>query len=1185
MRSVLRLASVAPMLTMLAWAQSDRATIIGTVADPTGAVVPATKVTAIDVSRNTESSTETTSRGDYTIPGLTVGTYRVQIVHPGFKTFVRTNVVLTAGITVRVDAALEIGAVSESVSITAEAQPLATDSSKIMTAINNRFIDELPLVVAGTLRSPFQLAQVAPEARATGNFSIGGGQDGGWNASLDGIDATPAMPYFQQLWTAINSPSVDAITEFSMDTNGYKAEFGRASGGSINFVSKSGGNDFHGSAYEFLRNDHLDSNTWFNNALSLRRPILKQSDFGFTAGGPLYIPKLYNGKNKTFFFLSYEGFRNRSGTASTYMTIPLPEMYQGNFSNWKDAKGVLMPIYDPSNTRQDASGKWIRDPFSGNQIPQARFSELSKKVIALATMTPNTPDPSGILNPNPRNNYVTVASGSLQPWDKLDVKADHNFSPRDRLGFLFHWAQTLVNPLGAQPPGLPVPLTGFEVDNSHVNVFRWTWDHVLSPRMLNHISVGYNYWFQLRKSYNAPGSSGGGWGTKLGIKNVPDPDLTFPTITMDGYTTWGNSSSQWSGSDAVTGAIADDLSFTTGSHSLKFGFNFQTDHYNGYAEFNGTGGFTFSRQTTSVPQDQTNTSGNGFASMLLGLVNSGTITELRYVSDQYHYWAGYAQDDWRITKRLTLNYGLRYEYTPPTVEGHFPDGYSNFDPTLPNPGAGGRLGAMIFAGTGPGRTGKRTMYDPWPWGFGPRLGLAYSLNDKTVIRASAARSFAAVKNSGGSAHWQGFYTEYTWTSQDQSLTQPFNWDNGAPAWPKGPYLRPDYLNLNGVTTNSIPYWPNPDSGRLPEYLSWTFNIQRQLPSNLVAEVGYNATMGHHLSTNLVALDQMNPTIFYSYVNQLGFDAAYSLMNQQIGSAAATAAGVPYPYSGFSGTVGQALRPYPQYGGIDTSSSSTGDRSGNSSYNALILKLDKRYSNGLQLLASYVFSKMFSTGELATGRSAAAMNTYNTKLERALCSSDQTHVFKLNYSYELPFGKGRKWANQGIAGYLVGGWRLAGVQTYNSGQPTSISPGYSLRIPGAGNRISVTDYEGWVATPKNGNFDPYVDLWWNTSVMNRTPATSAPSGAKVWVSKTQFGNATQRDPKVRSPWALNENISLARSFKLTERIRLDFRWEAFNLLNRVMWGSPDSTITSTTFGLVRSTANTPRQMQGGLKLYW
>jgi len=438
MRLTLSVATVWLAALTLGLAQSDRATIVGTVTDPTGAVTPGAKVKAVNLATNVERATETTAAGDYTVPQLTIGTYRGEITAPGFKTFVRPDVILTAGITVRVDAALTVGAISESVSVTGKIQALQTDSSRVATAITNRFVEDLPLVVGGAMRSPFNLALIAPEARNTGNFSIGGGQEGGWDLTVDGISATPGAPFDQKLWTSINTASVDAITEFSMESSGFKAEFGRAGGGMLSFVTKSGSNEFHGSAYEFLRNDKFDSNDWFGNALNRPRAILKQNDFGFTAGGPWYIPKIYDGRNKTFFFTSYEWFRNRRGSSTSFQTIPLPEMYQGDFSNWKDSRGNLMPVYDPATLRQDSAGRWVRDPFPSQRIPQGRFSELSKKVMSLATMRPNMPDPSGILNPNPRNNYVVYAGGNVEPWDKFDVKADQNFGSKHRVGFLFH---------------------------------------------------------------------------------------------------------------------------------------------------------------------------------------------------------------------------------------------------------------------------------------------------------------------------------------------------------------------------------------------------------------------------------------------------------------------------------------------------------------------------------------------------------------------------------------------------------------------------------------------------------------------------------------------------------------------------------------------------------------------------
>ena len=1164
------------LIAGVAFAQSDRGNITGLVTDPSGAVVPAAKVTAIQVTTNVARSTVASSSGEFTITNLPVGAYRVDFEAAGFKTLSRSNIVLSAGSTVRVDATLTVGQISESVSVTAEAALIQTDSARVTTAVSPKFVEDLPLVVGGQLRSPLDLVLVAPETKANYNISVGGGQEGGWDMTVDGISVTPAAPFEQRLWSMYNTPSVDAIQEFAVDTNGFKAEYGRAGGGQFNFVSKSGTNELHGTAYEFLRNQAMDANYFFNNANRLPKTIQKQHDLGGTIGGPVYLPKIYNGKNKTFFFFSYEGFRQRQGAPTNYRTIPLPEMYQGDFTNWKDKTGNLIPIYDPSTTRSDGKGGFVRDPFAGNMIPQGRFSTVAKNVIPLATMRPNTPDPTGILNPNPRNNFITVTGASTQPWNKFSIKGDHLITDRQRLAFMFQRNEHLQLVVGS-PPGLPVPLNNdFQYGNSHTKVYRLTYDYTITPTILNHLSAGINDEGQYRGATMEQVNKG--WAPKLGIKNVSVPDLLFPQFAFDGYSTWGRA--EYGGSYNKTWAATDDLSISRGKHAIKLGFTFQEDHYNGYGNHTASGSFSFSRMATSRPLDQSDATGNGFASFLLGQVASANMQTPRIVSDQWRYYAWYVQDDWRATRKLTISYGLRWEYTPPTVEGRFPDGYSNFNPNLPNPGAGGRLGAIEFAGFGEGRVGRRTLYDGWPWGFGPRLGMAYSLNDKTVIRLSAARSFGSVKNTGGSSHFDGYIGDYNWTTTDSSITPAFLLDDGYPFWPKPPFLKPDFLN-----GKSAKFWQSYDAGRLPEFYNWNLNIQRQLPGNMALEVGYSATLGHHLTTNLVNLNQVNPAVFFGYVSRLGFDSAYSLMSKSVTSAEAVAAGVPIPYAGFTGSVRQALKPFPQYTSINTAGDG-GDRSGNSTYHALVIKWEKRYSSGLTFLNSYVLSKFFTDAERANASSIGAMDHYNRRLEKTLSENDQTHSVKSGFSYELPFGKGKKWANSGVVNHLAGGWRLAGLLTYWSGAPISVSPGYGLPLDaGAGNRISVVDYEGWRAATGTGHFDPNKDRWWDGQKFSSVPGLSAPSGVKGWVLKTGFGSATVRNPKTRAPWNLNESVSLARTFRISEQFRLEFRGESFNLFNRVRWGSPDSTVTSNNFGRVTSQANTPRQMQLGLKLYF
>jgi hypothetical protein len=585
-----------------------------------------------------------------------------------------------------------------------------------------------------------------------------------------------------------------------------------------------------------------------------------------------------------------------------------------------------------------------------------------------------------------------------------------------------------------------------------------------------------------------------------------------------------------------------------------------------------------------VPLDQTNTSGNGFASFLLGQVSSASLETERFVSDQWKYWAWYAQDDWRVNSKLTLSYGLRWEYTPPTVEGFGPDQYMNFNPSLPNAYAGGRLGAVEYAGFGEGRTNTRTLYPGWPWGFSPRIGLAYTIDSNTVLRLSAARTFGSMKNTGGSSHFQGFIGSYSFNNNSNNVTPAFLLDDGYPSWPKPPFLRPEGQNAANPGSNDVNYWQTYDAARLPEYYNWSIGFQRGLPGNMVVEAGYNAQLGRHLPANAVSINQVDPNIFMQWSQRLGsVDAARTMFLRNITDPAAVAAGFTKPYPNFTGTVRQALRPFPQFNNINTAGDG-GDRSGASTYHALVVKWEKRYSSGLTFLNSYVFSKTLTNAGASNASGGSLMTQYNRSLDKGLSSSDQPHILKFSYSYELPFGKGKSYLSSGFAGAVLGGWRIAGIHQYASGTPMSVSPGYNpFDAIFAGNRVSVNSLEDWKDTSYAGDkFDPNKDLWWDVTKFNRTP-TDAPPGEAVWVAKSSFGTAPVRNPRARSPWNLSENVTVARTFRFGEGVRLDLRGEGFNLLNRVRWGGPDGGLTSNTFGRITSQANSPRQIQLGLKL--
>src|SRR5215467_13465960 len=359
-----------------AFAQSERGTITGTIVDSSGAVVPGARVTVTNTLTNVSSSTLSTETGSYTAASLPVGEYTLRVEKAGFSSAVLSGITLNAASTMRADVKLEVGTAMQTVEVNASAQLLSTESAKTSVTVTNKLVDELPLLVGGTLRSPFDLAALTPEAKNIGGddgFILGGGQAAGYGTTLDGI-STNTTRALQQSWVASNAPSLEAVTEFTVDTNGFKAEYGHASGGVMTFASKSGSNQLHGTAYEFLRNNDLDANRFFSNKAGIPRAIYKQHDFGFSAGGPIWIPKVYKGKDKSFFFFAYEGFRNRAGATAFTTTVPTPEMYNGDFSKWVDSSGKMIPVYDPTTqTVNAATGAVTRTPFPNNQIPQALF--------------------------------------------------------------------------------------------------------------------------------------------------------------------------------------------------------------------------------------------------------------------------------------------------------------------------------------------------------------------------------------------------------------------------------------------------------------------------------------------------------------------------------------------------------------------------------------------------------------------------------------------------------------------------------------------------------------------------------------------------------------------------------------------------------------------------------------------
>jgi hypothetical protein len=1165
------------------FAQSERGTISGTIRDSTGAVIPGAKITVTNPATGVAINLTSNDVGEYTIPNLPVGAYNVKVEKEGFRASILNGLQVDAATNVRADITLEVGQATQAVEVQASAVQLQTEDAKTSVTINQHLVDELPLVVGGSVRSPFDLATLTPESKTGGGdagFALGGGQAAAYQATLDGVSVDTSRA-LQKTWVTSNAPSVEALTEFTVDTNGFKAESSHAGGGVMTFVTKSGTNNFHGSAYEFLRNTDFDANDWFSNRAGRARQIYKQNDFGFTFGGPVWIPKIYRGRNKTFFFFSLEGFRNRNGASNVTATIPTPEMYDGDFSKWVDAKGNVIPVYDPTTQVTAANGTVTRAQFTNNKIPKDLFNAASVQALGVfqtsGKLVPNAPTAIQGTQGYVSNNYIIASGSNVQPVDKRSIKGDHVFNEKHRISGYYGFDRESITP---GPEG-PLTLPGLYSNNNDLqqatDVVRFSWDWSFSPTKLNHFYAGGNNW---RQDHKPPQEYIGNWKSKFCMVNVPDCNDNLVQLNFSSYTQWGGQADN--GSENTVYAYNDDFTWIKGAHTIKFGGMYQLNHYNGFGRQCEAGCATFSYLETGKPAvTDPLQGGNAFASFLLGYADNGQIDTVRFIGQQFYYYGGYIQDDWHVKRNLVVNLGLRWDTnTPPTGLN---DRWADFSPTTPNPAAGGRPGAVLFAGSGTGRVGTRTLADPWFAGWGPRLGFAYSWNDKTVIRGSYGRFFGQLMSVTGSTHNMGFTLTQSFPNQTNGLQPTYLFSQGMPPWTAPPFINPSVSNGSTVS-----WFQGHETTRLPETNNFNFSLQRQLTGSMLVEVSYNAVIGSHLQTQLLDVNQDNP----SYLTAFGtIQQSTAVLTSNVGSATANAAGITAPYPGFTGTVKQALRPFPQYGTIQTFEGQ-GDHSGHSAYHAAILRFEKRYSHGITFQASYVFSKILTDADSYWGNNTTsggngcclAADQYNRRLEKAIGQFDQTHNFKAGFVLESPFGKGKPYMNHGVGGWLLGNWGLNGVLTYGSGQPVGITSTYVLPLYANTNGRStpyVTSLTGWQPN-WGGKFDPTINNFF-------VPFKTGPFPDQgLNTPLNGFGNVTRYNALVRQFPALNENLAIARSFPIHESIRLQFRAEAFNIFNRTRFGTGSTSMQDPNFGHLTSSGdllNSPRQLQLALKLYF
>jgi outer membrane receptor protein involved in Fe transport len=1154
------------------------ATLTGTVKDPSGAIVPTAAVTVTNEATKAVWTTVTTSAGLYTVPNLPPGNYDLAVSATGFKQFVQSGITVTVGSTATADVRLEVGKTSQSIEVHANAPLLHTTSSEVGTTVQGSFVAALPLQVAGQVRDPLQFVELTPgfsgsipdNPSSQLSFKINGGQEGGADILVDGASIQLTHPNLQENYGV----GPDAVGEFKVITGSVPAQYGRFTGGIVDLVLKSGTNQLHGTAYDYVRNSIFDANGWWNNYRGVPKGPDNQNDYGFAVGGPVWLPKIYDGRNKTFFFFNAELYRFKQGSFGNY-SVPDASWKNGDFSNLltpTTSLGVTYPahqLYDYTTCNPGPC-----QPFPGNIIPMSRIDPVVQKEMSYMT----NPQTSAVYNNFVSNN---VTNTRVNMWS---LKVDEYITAKQSING--SWAYDDVPKLGTQSLG---DIWTTKNPTQYTDYGRLNYNYTFGPTVLNYANFGFSRTDRLEQ--NLIPTLGKNLAAQVGLKGVTAVQLPslLSTGGSPGMTMTPDSADSYFIDNGYE--VDDNLSWMKGRHSLMFGFDLRRLEFNSNQLAYSSGRFLFSPNQTSNlgnPNFDPN-SGFSFASAFLGAAGTAWVPTPEDIGLRTRYYAVFAQDDFKATNKLTLNFGLRYEIPTPVVEAH--DRLSWMNPSLPNPGAGNLPGAMEFAGSGPGRTGLDTPESTYYNSFAPRVGLAYHLTPDTVVRAGYGIYYSPIIVSGfAEVDSAGFSNSCQITSG--SSTQPILVTGQMTGYPCAlpPFIKPTLTNgakggspLYLMTNTAIP-------GMVHE---WTFDVQRQLGKNLLLDVGYVGSHGYHLDAEDAAPNQVNPK-YLSYGPCLNV----LITEQSTNSACAGQPGVAIPYPNFlndwgnQATVGQALRPFPQYTDMLLDNDLDANPVGYYDYSGLQIQLQKRFSAGLTFLASYAWQKTLTNSDGAYPpeggwnnlAQAGTQNTYDQAADKALSAHDVPQSFVLAYTYQLPFGNGKRFlSGHGRAlDAVVGGWDVGAVQTYQSGFPLSVrcSSTYTsgLFVPNLGGnppscRVNVVPGQPEYLS-NQGPFD-----FGKTKVLN--PAAFAEP------ADFTLGDAA-RVTNIRGWPNLDEDISIEKNFNFTERFKAILRLEMFNAFNRTTFGGTNNTggidtvVTDPSFGQY-TTAGGNRTMQMSLRL--
>jgi hypothetical protein len=1090
-------------------AQSPTATITGIVRDTQGAVIPGVAVVATNLATQQKTVHAANQDGLFSLRNLPIGQYLIEAEKTGFRRFVRQGITLSTGQRLELDIQLEVGMVSESITVTGAVTLLETRTSDVAQLVEGKAVEDLPLGDRRTL-NVIQMTGAAVfigyDSGQKPNFSLAGSRQ---QSQMFWIDGGTGQNMRLGVGQVDLDPPVETVAEVKVMANSYSAEYGGSNGGVIVATTKSGTNQIHGSLFEYIRNEKLDAANFFapvQDGVKQKAP-LRYNVFGGTIGGPVWFPKLYNGKDKTFFYFAYEGSRRRDGAIRT-LTVPTLEQRTGDFSRTTNAAGVLLPVYDPDST-QNINGRLTRTQFPNNRIPSSRIDPVAANLIPYYPIPNRAPDSLAGAN-NFRSNFVNGLTRN-----NFTVKIDHNIGSRDRISgrYLYNSDDTSRTSVFPEP--------GADTENiaiRHQNYFYGSWIRTVTASVVNDLRVTYSN----RVNHAQSLGLGGRWPSQIGLKGVPDG--AFPQFSAAGFTAIGSANQERRQFPIQQYQLVNNLSWVRGKHSLKFGGEIRPSFNYEINRPTVSGAFGFSLLGTGQPG--VTASGNGLATQLLGFVTSFSSRETQVLDRYSWYLAGFVQDDWNVTRDLTLNIGLRWETDTPMSDRN--NRGNSFDMAQINP-VSLTPGVVKFLGVNGFR--ETSLYDTDWNNFGPRFGFAWKPfgSAKTVIRGAYGVAFAHPFDAGvPAAASLGYEKSAVLNTPDNGITAPFRLRDGVNVSLEPAKLDDSFgaVRVGQQPTTAPTFF---ETGRRAGY-SHMFNAgyQREVGRGFLAEVSFLGNLAHKLPSGNVSLNQVTPERL-AQVIPLGRNP------------------------------NQADRPFPQFSNVSIQNPSFGD----ARYYAGVVRVERRFQSGYSLLATYTWARAFNgyTDGGSLGADIGFSNFYNRRADWGPTGNDVRHRVTVTSVYEFPVGKGKKHLANHWTGAILGGWSLGGLLTIQSGEPFTVNTqvNNTFVFSAGAQRADV------LRDPNLPNSEKTLSRWFDT-------------GAFTQPAQFSFGN--QGVNILRADGLVNLDMSILRNFPLGESKKFQFRGEFFNIMNHPNFGGPGSTLNGPGFGIVSSAAPGRRIQFGG-----